>query len=97
MAEKELACLHAIVEGYVQGVGFRAFVQQTADALKLTGWVRNRWDGDVEVFAEGERHVLGQLLIALQRGPRASNVLGVKQEWGEYTGECTDFSVRRTA
>jgi len=89
--------LHAIVEGRVQGVGFRYFVEEQAIALDLTGWVRNRWDGTVEVTAEGGREALNKLLAALNRGPRASNVTSVQAEWGAPTGEHTHFYVRSTS
>ncbi len=99
MAESDAvphARLHATVEGRVQGVGFRAFVEQSAEALELKGWVRNRWDGSVEVTAEGERPDLEKLLLALRRGPRASGVAEVRFEWQPATGEFTYFSVRMT-
>ncbi len=99
MAEKrepQFARLHAIVEGRVQGVGFRAFVEQSAQLLDLRGWVRNRWDDTVEVLAEGERQSLEQLLAGLRRGPRASNVTEVRFEWLPATGEFHYFSVRMT-
>ena len=91
-----LARLHATIEGRVQGVGYRAFVEQNAFALKLKGWVRNRWDGTVEVVAEGERPQLEKLLEALYRGPRASNVTNIQNEWLPATGEFSYFSVRMT-
>ena len=97
MEEKETARLHAIVEGTVQGVGFRYFVQDTANLLGLSGWVRNRWDGTVEVLAEGERSRLEQLLAALRRGPRSAQVMGVDFTWQEYHGEFTGFRVRQTS
>jgi acylphosphatase len=77
-------------------VGFRYFVQDIAVALHLNGWVRNLWDGNVEVMAEGERTSLEQLLAALRRGPRASQVSGVNFEWGEYKGEFLSFHVKST-
>lgn len=88
--------LHASVEGHVQGVGFRAFVMQTASSLSLTGWVRNRWDGSVEVVAEGERDVLERLESALRRGPRGAYVIEVVVDWEAATGEFPRFSVRAT-
>ncbi len=94
MAEEELSRLHAIVEGRVQGVGFRFFVQETANALGLTGWVRNRWDGSVEVLAEGQREKLEQLLNALYRGPRSAIVDQVTPEWQLASGEYGGFYVR---
>ena len=54
--------LHAIIEGRVQGVGFRYFVEEKAAALGVTGWVRNRWNRSVEVVAEGERYRVGDRL-----------------------------------
>jgi len=88
--------LHAIVEGRVQGVGFRAFVQQNAYELGLSGWVRNKWDGNVEVLAEGEHKNLEELNMALLRGPRSANVTRVKEQWEKGTGEFNSFRVRMT-
>jgi acylphosphatase len=86
--------LHAIVEGYVQGVGFRAFVIDQARKIGVTGWVRNRWDTSVEVCAEGERAHLENLLEALKRGPSAANVREVQAEWQTASGEFIDFRLR---
>jgi acylphosphatase len=96
MTETSLVRLHTIVEGYVQGVGFRAFVENQANVLGLAGWVRNRWDGSVEVLAEGDRTSLERLLTALYRGPHSSQVTGVNPTWSEATGEFPNFRVRMT-
>jgi acylphosphatase len=77
-------------------VGFRAFVVDKGLALGVTGWARNRWDGSVEVVAEAERSTLEELLRALQRGPRMSNVSKVEQEWQEASGEFKSFRVKPT-
>jgi acylphosphatase len=97
MAENSLTRLHATVEGYVQGVGFRAFVMDQAGRQNLTGWVRNRWDGSVEVIAEGGKKDLETLLNALYRGPRSASVRGVRADWLPATGEFTGFRVRFTS
>ncbi len=89
--------LHAWVDGHVQGVGFRYFVQQNAQMLGITGWVRNLWDGRVELIAEGPPEKLEKLLSALYRGPRSSDVRGVIPEWHEATGEFSGFSLRATS
>jgi acylphosphatase len=89
--------LHAIIQGHVQGVGFRYFVQGKATSLGLTGWVRNRWDGSVEVLTEGKRTELESLLAALYRGPRGATVTNIDPQWQEATGEFLDFQVRMTA
>ena len=96
MSESEQVCLHAIVKGRVQGVGFRAFVVENGVALGAAGWARNRWDGSVEVVAEGDRETLEKLLAVLQRGPRISNVTQVDQEWGLASGEFRSFHVKST-
>lgn len=92
MNETPLA-LHARVEGHVQGVGFRAFVQDQAQRLALTGWVRNVGDDQVEVWAEGPQSGLDTLLAALQRGPRSSYVSDVRIEWEPAAGKFIRFQV----
>lgn len=96
MSETELACLHANIQGRVQGVGFRAFVVDRALTLGVKGWTRNRWDGRVEVMAEGDRGALDQLLVFLRRGPSMSNVTQLDLEWLPPTGEFKSFYVRST-
>ncbi len=88
--------LHARVEGRVQGVGFRYFVLDNAQPLGITGWVRNRWDGSVEVLAEGAKNNLENLLTAIRRGPRRHTTTDVQVEWHDATGEFTSFRIRRT-
>jgi len=97
MTDDELSQFHAIIEGRVQGVGFRYFVEENAVDLGLTGWVRNCWDGSVEVKVEGKRPDLERLLTAVQRGPRSAFVTNVKTEWLPATGEFASFRVRPTA
>jgi acylphosphatase len=63
--------LHFLVQGRVQGVGFRWFVHREASELDLRGWVRNTEDGDVEVVAAED---LAELRESLRRGPRGSRV-----------------------
>lgn len=88
--------LHATVTGRVQGVSFRYFVLDEADQLDLSGWVRNRWNGSVEVVAEGKRQNLEQLLQALRKGPPMASVENVDFEWLAHTGEFSGFSVTTT-
>jgi len=63
-----------LVSGRVQGVGFRWFVEREAATLGVTGWVRNREDGRVEVMATGTREQLAALHRRLREGPRAARV-----------------------
>jgi acylphosphatase len=66
--------LHFLIQGRVQGVGFRWFVHREASELELRGWVRNTEDGDVEVVASGTVADLAELRASLRRGPRGSRV-----------------------
>ena len=66
--------LHFLIQGRVQGVGFRWFVHREASELELRGWVRNTEDGDVEVVASGTAEDLAELRASLRRGPRGSRV-----------------------
>jgi len=68
------------VSGRVQGVGFRNYVEHVAEKIGLDGFVRNRRDGCVEVYAIGKPEQLKQLRIALERGPIMSYVAGVQEE-----------------
>jgi len=63
-----------VVTGRVQGVGFRWFVEREAAQLNITGWVRNRENGSVEVMATGTREQLAALHSRLREGPRAARV-----------------------
>ena len=65
------------VRGRVQGVGFRAFVWRQVQRLELSGWVRNRLDGTVEVLADGTSADHEKLLGILEKGPSLSRVDGV--------------------
>jgi acylphosphatase len=78
----------------VQGVLFRSFVESLALGLGLEGYVRNLFDGRVEVEAEGERSDLEELLKQLHRGPAGARVDGVQAEWGEAEGRFMGFRVR---
>lgn len=89
--------LHVIIEGRVQGVNFRYFVTQKARGMGVAGWVRNRYDGSVEVLAEGRHSKLDNLLTTLRHGPPSAMVTRVMHEWQKSTGEFSGFQVRPTA
>jgi acylphosphatase len=72
-----------VVQGLVQGVGFRWFVARRAEALGLCGFVRNLYNGDVEVEVDGERSLLEEFIREVKVGPRAAHVSGFKLEWKE--------------
>ena len=78
MSAQKLARLYR-VRGRVQGVGYRYFVEHTANSLGLSGWVRNRDDGDVEVYASGNVAQLSELAGMLWKGPSWAEVRAVDE------------------
>jgi acylphosphatase len=94
--EENKVRLHAILNGRVQGVGFRYFVRQQAEELDLAGWVRNLRTGGVELVAEGERATLEELVAALRHGPPGARVDDVNLDWTSATGEFHSFTVVAT-
>ena len=84
----------AEITGDVQGVGFRFFAERQARKLGLDGYVRNRYDGAVEVEAEGTATALEQFLEDLRHGPRAARVQEVAVSWNVYRGDLGPFGVR---
>ena len=85
--------LSLIVSGVVQGVGFRWFVERTANNFGLTGWVKNLYDGTVETYAEGDDGAFKGFLDEIKIGPQGGRVAGVKVNWTEYTGKYNDFRI----
>jgi acylphosphatase len=82
------------VHGRVQGVGFRYFVEHSATALGLAGWVRNSDDGSVEVYALGTTQQLSDLAGLLWQGPRWAEVRGVDESEAAVE-HIRGFSVRQ--
>ena len=85
--------LRLLIQGRVQGVGFRYFVLEQARLLGLAGQVRNRPDGAVEVEAEGEPEVLRRLVDAARRGPRSAWVAQVDEDWSEGPARHRGFTI----
>ncbi len=85
--------VHVMIEGRVQGVFFRHHTQQKAIQLGLTGWVRNRMDGNVEAVFEGDRERVNEMIEWCHHGPPAARVTSVHPSWEECKGEFQDFSV----
>ncbi len=88
--------IHLFVRGRVQGVYFRATAQREARQHGLSGWVKNRTDGSVEIVAEGEEDDVKDFLAwAHSSGPSTARVDDVEVRWRSYTGEYTDFRITR--
>lgn len=86
--------LHVLIEGMVQGVGFRFSTEREAVSRGLAGWVRNLPDGRVEAEFEGPRPVLEEMLEWCRRGPRIADVANVEARWESGEPKYTGFRLR---
>jgi acylphosphatase len=86
-------CAEILVSGRVQGVYYRAFAQEAALRLGLTGFCRNLPDGSVEVVAEGDREVIEILIDQLQIGPPRAKVEAIQVNWKTGEKSFKDFSI----
>jgi acylphosphatase len=86
-----------VISGYVQGVGFRWYVQQAATTLRLAGDVRNRRDGAVVVQAEGPREALERLVELSRQGPAAAAEVAVDARWSEGPARFAGFHIGRSS
>ncbi len=85
--------VQVIIRGRVTGVFFRAAAQREAKRLGITGWVKNRADGSVELVAEGEEDAIKDIISWAHHGPSAARVDDVEVRWRSYTGEFSDFRI----
>ncbi len=85
----------AVVSGRVQGVFFRASARRVAQALGVSGWVRNRPDGTVEAFAQGDPESLDEFVAWLWEGPPDAHVADVEVADAEVVPRMVGFDVRR--
>lgn len=65
------------INGLVQGVGYRMAFADAANALGLSGWVRNRLDGSVEACVHGDTHAITEIVTWAKNGPPAARVESV--------------------
>ncbi len=76
----EQLCVHAVIHGRVQGVGYRAWADRKAHEKKLTGWVKNLPDGQVELLVCGDATQVESMLTECERGPIAADVLRIERK-----------------
>jgi len=88
-----MAYVRAIVQGRVQGVGYRWFARDVGRRLGVKGCVRNLPDGTVEVEAVGDREVLERLIGQLRRGPGFAYVTDVDCDWSDEEPLFSDFHI----
>ena len=85
--------IHCAVTGRVQGVAYRAYVQESATELELVGYTKNRSDGSVIVVAQGTPDTLKEFVEYLHEGSLLSRVEGVAVEWRSASKTFSEFSV----
>jgi acylphosphatase len=74
------AIRHVTVRGRVQGVGYRAWVEDEATRRRLEGWVRNRRDGSVEAVFSGAEDIVAAMIASCRRGPPLARVDALQDE-----------------
>jgi acylphosphatase len=98
MTETGAIVRRVVVEGSVQGVGYREFTRRAALRLSVSGWVRNRSDGAVEALVRGSPEGVEALITEMRRGPRSAVVakLNVIDHDATDGGETGMFVIRST-
>ena len=92
--QEEKKRLEATVYGRVQGVFFRRFVKDAAEALDLFGWVANNSDDTISVAAEGDFERLHELVRVLQHGPDSAEVTRVDHTISDTRNEFKNFEIK---
>jgi acylphosphatase len=83
-----------IIEGRVQGVGYRNYAQRRAELAGLVGYVMNLKDGRVRARVEGPRPVIEEFVRALEKGPPLSSIESVQVRWLPPTNRFASFDIR---
>lgn len=84
---------HVLISGTVHGVFFRAETRKKAEEVGVTGWVRNLYDGRVEVVFEGEKEKVDQMIAWCRKGPPLARVEDITVKWEPYQDQFADFFV----
>jgi acylphosphatase len=88
---------HLVIRGRVQGVGYRYAMMEAAEALGVSGWVRNRRDGTVEAVVQGDDELVERLVAWCRRGPVGASVGAVAAEPHVVDVALNGFTARPTA
>jgi acylphosphatase len=86
---------HIIISGKVQGVFFRKYAKQKADELKLTGWVKNTEEGNVELFAQGNENKIEALIQWCHQGSPKAEVESVEVKQANADADLKQFLIER--
>ena len=89
----KLSSVKITVSGRVQGVGFRYFIAGIAEDLNLKGYTKNRFNGEVEICAEGRKEYLEVLIKQAKTGPSNAKVNSCKVEWLDFKNKYDKFEI----
>ena len=94
MDESKNSAVKIVVSGVVQGVGFRYYIARIAFEHNLKGYVKNLFNGDVEIFAEGKKEILDELAQKARFGSSHSHVKNIQIQWLDFHNKYNKFEVR---
>ena len=91
---EDIYAVNLYVSGRVQGVGFRFYTVRVAKRFGITGWVRNLYDGRVEIYAEGRKPNVQGFIEEIKVGPPSAHVSNVVEHWKKIAKHhFCDFSI----
>jgi len=91
-----MKAIHVIITGHVQGVAFRFHTKDKALSLGISGWVRNRLNGSVEAFFQGEQTAVDRMTDWCHHGPPTASVAHIHSEITDVDPSLSGFIVRST-
>ncbi len=95
MGKSEEKRARIVVRGVVQGVGFRYYVMQKAQEMRLKGYVQNLPNGEVEAVVEGDKLFIDDIYRAMQRGPTKAKVNDHAIHWLDPKNDFRTFMIKR--
>ncbi|BDA80535.1 acylphosphatase [Leptospira kobayashii] len=95
MGKSEEKRARIVVRGTVQGVGFRYYIMQKAQEMRLKGYTQNLPNGEVEAVVEGDKLFIEDLYRAMQRGPTKAKVTDHAIDWADAKNQFRTFSIKR--
>ena len=88
--------VHVVITGRVQGVAYRYWTQSEALRRELTGFVRNRWDGNVEAMFCGDENQVESMVSACWNGPPMASVRHIEIKAADEPAQATSFEILAT-
>ncbi len=88
-----MTTLHYIIQGRVQGVCYRYYAKKSAKELSINGTVKNLFNGDVEIYAQGDEENIKKFEKFLNNGPSLSRVMKVIKDKFDYKERFSDFKI----